>query len=76
MRPFSCGSQFADWETRNCYRCKKFNPDDINKSNCDLTLALGDAFLGDGEITDEVAKRIGAADSASYGWDCPERATL
>jgi hypothetical protein len=75
MRPFSCGSQFADWESRNCDRCKKFNPDDINKSECDLTLALGDAYLGDGEITEEIAKRIGFVPGA-FSWDCPERSTV
>lgn len=41
-RPFHCGSQFADWQDRNCYRCKKFNEEapSIADAKCEIDVAL------------------------------------
>jgi hypothetical protein len=73
MRPFHCGSQYADWIERNCNRCWK-SMNETRKGSCSLDRALATACFGDGEISDEVAKRIGAPDDCTvYGWDCPER---
>lgn len=72
--PFHCGSQFADWQDRNCQRCAKYNPDTYT-GDCDLDEALFEAQMGDGSMAPEMATRLGYTDETrdAYGWDCPER---
>lgn len=73
MRPFSNGCQYLDWQARNCERCKKFDPENIDNS-CIFDQALGDALFGDGEISDEVAEKIGTKRGEDrYTWDCPAK---
>lgn len=73
MRPFSCGSQAEDWMGANCDRCTK-GASDTQDVCCPIQIALLDAWFGDGEITDEMAKRCGAdvAHLKHYNWPCPE----
>jgi hypothetical protein len=71
VQPFYCGSQFGDWIDRNCSRCSKYDPDEAT-GECEIDDALGMAYLGDGEISEEIARRMGY-DEAVYSWDCPER---
>jgi len=71
IRPFACGTQFMDWERRNCERCAKAWADD--EFHCDLQKALSLGAVGDGTITTEVARRIGFTDPLRFSWDCPER---
>jgi hypothetical protein len=78
VRPFSCGSQYGDWRSRNCDRCIKSydnqNPQPKNGMGpCDIDNAIGIAYIGSGSVTHEIAKRMGYDDPCAYGWDCPER---
>ena len=51
-RPFSCGSEFADWSASNCEQC-------IAQNGCPLEAALGLAYIGDGNIAAHAAALIG-----------------
>ena len=68
IRPFSCGTQYIDWENANCCQCKKYSDD---ASACDLQLALSVACVGDGTIDWETAERIGY-EQGQYCWACSE----
>lgn len=70
VRPFANGSQFGDWEESNCARCTKYS-DDAKK--CPIHYAIMLAFFGDGEITEDIARRMGYFDHpGSYVWMCNE----
>lgn len=70
-RPFYCGSQFADWGTRNCRNCHKDGP------GCDIYNALTIAYCGDGAVSREVARRMGyLGNEMSHNWDCLERENI
>jgi len=56
--PFSNGSSFMDWQCLNCDSCKKFNEDDPEKS-CEIDYALAIGSIGDGTISEDIAKRMG-----------------
>jgi hypothetical protein len=73
--PFHCGTQYLDWENRNCCRCAKYSDD---ASKCDLMQALAQACFDDGTVSTDVAGRIGLLDALAGGrspylWDCKER---
>lgn len=72
IRPFWCGAQRAEWQERNCENCCKY--DYKNPSKCNIDNALLVAFFGKGEVSDEIAQRMGYNDNL-YTWDCPERET-
>lgn len=72
MRPFANGMQYRAWQHRNCERCTKFNLEDIKKS-CPLDYAVASACSCNGEITDEIAARIGTKKGEDrYTWICKE----
>ena len=78
VRPFSNGTQFADWTGWNCDLCRKGeNPDAI--PDCDIALALGEGYWGDGTVTPEIARRMGYYEAhaegeyPAYNWRCPEK---
>lgn len=72
MRPFGCGTQFADWESANCARCKKGTFDDLGTwPTCPIQAALVEAYWADGHITDEIADRM-ARSKGRYNWPCGE----
>lgn len=74
-RPFSCGSQSSDWESSNCDRCTKRIPDggDYTQFKCDIQRALGLAFMTDGAVSPDIARRMGYAENpTSYVWQCGE----
>jgi hypothetical protein len=74
QRPFSCGSQYIDWQARNCERCAKYNAEEADPLLCELDFALGVAALTDGEVPDDIARRMGySGDPQQFTWDCPER---
>lgn len=79
VHPFDTGTQFADWEMRNCDTCWKSYTNQPRqrkdgKSKCEMDYALGRACMGNGKVTQEVADRIGYKTGANlYTWDCPER---
>ena len=71
-RAFSTGSQYADWSSRNCDSCKKGFDKKRSKFRCDYEFALGAAYCGDGQITEEVARAVGCLDNKGcYIWECP-----
>lgn len=68
--PFHCGTQYADWTSANCDRCKR---SDVNGGECDLEIDLGRAYIANGEISKDVAQRIGYYDhKGEYNWPCNE----
>lgn len=81
IRPFHCGSQAADWSSRNCDCCKRGfwwksgrGEHDVPISEmCELDVALAHAQNGDGTVSPDVAKRIGyRPGNAHYNWPCGE----
>ncbi len=75
VRPFPCGSQYGDWTDANCRRCRK-GADVENppaRCGCDIEQALLEACFGDGDVTTEVAERMGRKPSEDrYNWPCRE----
>ena len=80
-RPFDSGSQCGDWDEQNCYGCERFNlaaydrGDYANVSRCEINDAIQEAYLGDGQVSDDIARRMGWQDTdpPRYTWDCSER---
>lgn len=74
VRPFDSGSQYADWQERNCEGCKKFDAAKF-KGRCDIDGAVGAAYFGEGSVSDEIAVRMGytGPNIGAYSWACPER---
>ncbi len=71
VQPFSCGSQYIDWQCQNCDYCQKFDNDNPENNSCEIDEALLDAQGGDGTISSEIAKRMGHMKDAD-SWACPE----
>lgn len=72
MRPFHCGTQFADWEEANCFRCKKGTLNDPSVwPTCPIQVALIEAYLSDGCIADAIADRMTRSEGC-YNWPCGE----
>lgn len=66
-RPFDTGSQYGDWDYHNCERCWKVK-------RCAIQRAISSAYLGDGQVSDVIAQRMGFVGAGlHYTWDCPER---
>lgn len=75
VRPFFSGSQYGDWTSGNCDRCTKgahrLGPDAL--PTCEIELALGEAYFGDGKVDADIAQRMGVTTSGvTYGWPCSE----
>lgn len=78
-RPWYCGTQYADWDERNCLRCALCG--DLRSSECPIFIGIVDAFFGDGSVGEETARRCGylKADGdleTAHNWDCPERVVV
>lgn len=58
VRPFSCGSEFADWTASNCEQCVASAPTTFDDHSCPLEQALGVAYLTDGKIARHAARLI------------------
>ena len=73
MRPFSNVAQYSDWMEANCVQCKKGAPPDGSWPTCPIEAALLEALLGDGQVTDSIARRMGALENLmAYNWPCGE----
>lgn len=70
VRPFSNGSQHADWEMSNCDRCTKNTPEGI--PTCEIQRAICDAAFGNGAMSASMAKRMGYSNPIAYVWQCAE----
>lgn len=70
---FSCGTQFADWQEANCFRCTKYDYENPG-ARCDLDMALLEAQVGDGTVSAEIARRLGYEEGSPprYCWQCGE----
>ena len=77
IRPFSNGSQYEAWCNSNCDRCTKglhlLQPEG-SWPTCDIEGALIEAYVDDGNVTPEIAGRMGYYDveQPAYGWKCRE----
>jgi hypothetical protein len=71
IRPFSNGTQYADWYENNCRSCTKRAPDDGTNVTCEIELALIEAYLDTGRIPLPIADRMGRSDGR-YTWPCME----
>lgn len=71
--PFSNGSQFCDWECRNCFRgkgCANYDPND--SETCPISETVLAVLAEHRPWTKEDDKAIGYDRSASpYTWPCP-----
>ncbi len=57
---FTSGLDYLDWCERNCDLCAKGGDQaEPGSSQCELFEALADAACDDGEVSEEVAQRIG-----------------
>lgn len=75
--PFYCGSQRMDWKCFNCDFCTKryddSSPQSVSAWRCDLEKLIDEAYMGDGSVSAETAKRMGEPeDCRVYNWRCPE----
>lgn len=61
VRPFSCGSQAADWRNINCERCAR-GAGPYETAQCDVSQAVDAAWGGDGTVSADVARRMRADD--------------
>lgn len=69
--PFHCGSQYMDWQERNCCRCSKCTWD-AEDLGCDIAMAISACAIT-GDLSDEMAKRMGLpGNECAYTWACPE----
>jgi len=76
VRPFDSGSQYVDWQCRNCFKCAKYDPDQADPDRCRIDFEIGMAYIGDGQVPLEIAQRMGAPLGLfprPYSWPCPER---
>lgn len=75
VRPFSSGSQFADWSGCNCDRCDKgvhsLGPEAW--PTCEIEIALYNAYGDDGSVPADIANRMGHTEhKGEYVWPCNE----
>jgi len=59
IRPFYCGTQYMDWESKNCGHCRKSAPADAQHFTCELEYCLSYACFGAGTVSEGIAARIG-----------------
>ena len=72
IRPFSTGTQYIDWQDANCCRCQR-GGEDGQGVGCEIADALGEACIGDGEVSEDIARRMGHTLFPDYyNWPCTE----
>lgn len=75
-RPFSSGDEFRRWVDQNCRAgCIKYSGPD-KTPYCELDLALSLAYIRDGQISQDIARRLGCLEPGRLGYPspvCPER---
>ena len=76
QRPFSNGGQFMDWCASNCDRCVLGNAN-RESGACDIEQALALAYLDDGTVSEDIARRMGylkpdGTTDRNYAWPCTE----
>jgi hypothetical protein len=74
-RPFSCGTQYLDWQNNNCCQCRKYlvsSDGEVQEPYCELEYAIAIACICDGTISGEHADRLGLPAKTWAGWRCRE----
>lgn len=46
------------WRARNCHHCAKFNTERYDGA-CEIDGAIVAAYIGNGRVTEEIARRMG-----------------
>ena len=76
--PFSSGSQYYDWLSCNCDRCKKgatreiWETGTVEDIKCDIERSLSIGAIT-GRVPKEIARRMGFFENrGKYVWPCPE----
>ena len=76
IRPFSCGSEFADWKRQNCEGCTLRWQEGLAQEGhgwqCDIEAALDYAYIDNGSVTLEIGRRM-RFDGVNIADPCPER---
>lgn len=77
VKPFSNGTEYLDWTFGNCERCAKSvlvtDPSGTELPTCEIEYAIMEASISDGEISAEIAERMGqTANPMAYTWPCGE----
>lgn len=74
VRPFSCGSQCADFKGSNCDRCTKGYDEVAGGWKCQIEEAIDAAWLDDGTVSLDIAARMGFTPGPpfAYVWPCKE----
>lgn len=77
IRPFYCGTQYLDWQNKNCCRCRKSAPvNDQGQSEvftCELEYCLTSACFGKGTVSEGIAARLGFKPASEvYTFKCRE----
>lgn len=65
---FANGSEYGWWLSRNCERCKKYDPTFETVPTCEIDEAITEAAMDDGTVPESIAKRMGLID----GFRCTE----
>ncbi len=60
-RPFPNGSAFNFWKSENCDKCSKYECESTSEAaaGCKMAFNLDLSSISDGEITKDVAEKIG-----------------
>ena len=71
---FSNGTEYMDWNERNCCHCYRYNVagGQVVKPFCRLEKALALGSVTDGTTTKTMARHLGYNDGQLAAW-CPER---
>jgi len=78
IRPFSCGTEFADWENHNCAQCANTGQQSMSEGGeyvwgtCELEDALTIACIGSGLVPELLAIEYGWGHDPGY-WVAPPR---
>ncbi len=75
VHPFANGTDYMDWNAKNCDRCNKvvYDKDDQPVSACVLFNALMESMIEDGTVSAEYGKRLGMAPGKLHCGPCTER---
>ncbi len=73
VRAFSNGTEYDQWNEKNCGDCTLCYQYHNDPCGCPLYKALGEALYGDGTVSVEIATEYGWNDTLMFLPDCPKR---
>ena len=74
--PWSNGTSWGDWQSRNCDRCPLSYDNNDETWRCDLEKSIYYNGMVDGTLPVDIARRLGVTDSVNDGFACKERLLL